>query len=140
MEKPEKKPDAERLFPFVLRARKMIVGRERLARSKSRLQFLLVTTDLSETSRAEILTAFSHYPIVQKYTSAELEKHLQVRGTKVVGFEKSSLAKSLYAALKEHRLNPPSKSPTPPAAAETAPTPPAEPAAPPPESLESTDV
>lgn len=137
MEKPVKKPDAERLFPFVLRARKMILGRERLAHSKSRLQFLLVTTDLSETSRADILTAFSHYPIVQKYTSAELEKHLQVRGTKVVGFEKSSLAKSLYAALKEHRLNPPSKSPPappPPAATDAAPAPPAEPAAPPPES------
>lgn len=115
----------------------MIVGRERLVRSKSRLQFLLVTTDLSETSRAEILKAFSHYPIVQKYTSAELEQHLQVRGTKVVGFEKSSLAKSLYAALKAHRLNPPSKTPSAPVGGETTAAPTAEAAAAPPE---STDV
>jgi hypothetical protein len=41
----------ERLFPFALRARILIVGREALLRSKSRLHFILITHDLSENSR-----------------------------------------------------------------------------------------
>jgi hypothetical protein len=97
----------ERLFAFVLRSRILIVGRDNLARSKSRLHFVLITCDLSETSRAEILSDFTHYPIVQYYTMEELEKFFGVKGTKVIGFEKSGLAKSLYAQLKEHRINSP---------------------------------
>jgi hypothetical protein len=42
----------ERLFPFVLRSRGLLVGRETLLRSKSRLHFVLITSDLSEQSRA----------------------------------------------------------------------------------------
>jgi hypothetical protein len=97
----------ERLFSFVLRSRILIVGRDTLARSKSRLHFVLVTRDLSETSRAEILSDFAHYPVVQHYTSEELEKYFGIKGAKVVGFEKSDLAKSLYAELKPHRINSP---------------------------------
>src|SRR5215472_9870142 len=97
----------ERLFPFVLRARILLVGRTTLLRSKSKLHFVLITDDLSEPSREEILTEFAHYPIVQRYTSAELEKFFGVRGTKVLGFAKSGLAQSIYAEMKEHRLNKP---------------------------------
>jgi hypothetical protein len=105
-------PDAasrpvERLFPFVLRSRNLIVGRDTLGRSKSRLHFILITTDISENSRNEIRSAFSHYPIVEKYTSADLEKHFGLKGAKVVGFAKSGLAQSLYAELKQHRINKP---------------------------------
>ena len=97
----------ERLFPFVLRSRNLIVGRDNLGRSKRRLHFILITTDISDNSLAEIRSAFSHYPIVQNYTSADLEKHFGVKGAKVVGFEKSGLAQSLYAELKQHRINKP---------------------------------
>jgi hypothetical protein len=97
----------ERLFPFVLRSRTLIVGRDTLRRSKSKLHFLLITRDMSETSRAEILSDFAHYPIVQNYTKEELEKFFGIKGAKVIGFEKSSLAQSIYAKLKEHRINPP---------------------------------
>jgi hypothetical protein len=97
----------ERLFPFVLRSRNLIVGRDNLGRSKSRLHFVLITTDISENSVAEIRSAFSHYPIVQHYTSADLEKHFDIKGAKVVGFQKSGLAQSLYAELKQHRINKP---------------------------------
>ena len=55
----------ERLFPFVLRSRNLMVGRETLQRSKSKLHFVLITTDLSENSRTEILSEFAHYPIIQ---------------------------------------------------------------------------
>jgi hypothetical protein len=95
----------ERLFPFVLRSRALIVGRDTLHRSKSRLHFLIITTDISENSRAEILSDFSHYPIVQHYTSGDLEKHFGIKGAKVVGFKKSGLAQSIYSELKPHRIN-----------------------------------
>jgi hypothetical protein len=95
----------ERLFSFVLRSRILIVGRDTLARSKSRLHFVLITRDLSENSRAEILSDFAHYPVVQHYTAEELEKFFGIKGAKVIGFEKSGLAQSLYAELKEHRIN-----------------------------------
>jgi hypothetical protein len=95
----------ERLFSFVLRSRILIVGRDTLARSKSRLHFVLITRDLSENSRAEVLSDFAHYPVVQHYTAEELEKFFGIKGAKVIGFEKSGLAQSLYAELKEHRIN-----------------------------------
>jgi hypothetical protein len=97
----------ERLFPFVLRARNLLVGRETLLRSKSKLQFVLITLDLSEKSRAEVLSQFGHYPVVQHYTSEELTKFFGLNGTKVLGFQKSGLAKSIYAELKQYRLNKP---------------------------------
>jgi hypothetical protein len=97
----------ERLFPFVIRSRILIPGRDSLVRSKSRLHFVLITHDLSETSRAGILADFAHYPVVQHYTTADLEKFFGIKGAKVVGFQKSGLAQSLYAELKQHRINQP---------------------------------
>ena len=97
----------ERLFPFVLRSRNLLVGRETLRRNKRRLHFVLITRDLSEQSRAEVLKDFAHYPVVQLFTSADLEKFFGAKGAKVIGFQKSSLAQSIYAELKQHRLNKP---------------------------------
>lgn len=97
----------ERLFPFVMRARILLVGRETLRRSKSRLHFILITTDLSEQSRKQVLSDFSHYPVVERYTSAELEQFFGLRGTKVLGFAKSGLAQSVYAEMKAQRVNKP---------------------------------
>jgi hypothetical protein len=97
----------ESLFPFVLRARILIMGRDALARSKSNLHFVLITRDISESSRAKILSDFKHYPVVQHYTPKELEEFFGIKGTKVLGFKKSGLAQSIYASLKEHRINKP---------------------------------
>ena len=105
METPAKA--VERLFPFVLRSRNLLVGRDTLKRSKSKLHFVLITTDLSEAGRAEILSEFAHYPVVQHYDANELEKHFGLNGERVVGFAKSGLAQSLYAELKQHRINRP---------------------------------
>ncbi len=104
----------ERMFPFVMRSRNIIVGRDTIWRARSRLHFVLITSDLSETSRAEILRDFAHYPIVQHYTSADLERFFDLHETKVIGFEKSGLAQSIYAGLKEFRINKPEVKPTPP--------------------------
>jgi hypothetical protein len=103
----------ERLFPFVLKARALIVGRDTLARSKGRLHFVLITTDISENSREQVLKDFAHYPVVQYYSEADLEKHFALKGTKLVGFAKSGLAQSIYAELKEHRINRPVEKPKP---------------------------
>lgn len=97
----------ERLFPFALRARLLIVGRELLARSRSNLHFILITDDLSENSRSKLLSEYSHYPVVQHYTGEELETLFGIKGAKVVGFKKSDLAQALYAGLKTYRINSP---------------------------------
>src|ERR1035438_7184705 len=84
-------PPVERLFPLVLRSRLLLVGRENIRRSKSRLHFVLITRDISENSREEMLKTFKHYPVVQHYTAADLEEHFALKGTKVIGFKKSAL-------------------------------------------------
>ncbi|MDM7995474.1 MAG: hypothetical protein QUT30_07310 [Acidobacteriota bacterium] len=107
MKNQEPHKPVERLFAFVRRARILIAGRDMLARSKSRLHFVLIAEDLSENSRREILSEYAHYPVVQHYTSEELEKFFGIKRAKVLGFAKSGLAQSLYAELKSHRVNAP---------------------------------
>jgi len=97
----------ERLFPFVLRAGILLVGREKLRHSKGKLHFVLITDDIAENHRAEILLDFKHYPVVQHFVAADLEKYFGVKGAKAIGFAKSGLAQSIYAGLKEHRINRP---------------------------------
>jgi hypothetical protein len=109
MKAPASAKAVERLFPFVIRSRILLVGRETLGRSKSKLHFVLITLDISEQSREQVLADFAYYPVIQHYTSVELEKFFGVKGAKVVGFQKSGLAQSVYAELKQHRLNKPAK-------------------------------
>jgi hypothetical protein len=97
----------ERLFPLVLRSRILLAGRENIKHSKSKLHFVLITRDISENSREEMLKAFQHYPVVQHYLSSDLEQFFSLKGTKVIGFAKSTLAQQIYAELKPHRLNKP---------------------------------
>jgi hypothetical protein len=85
----------------------LLAGRENIRRSKSKLHFVLITRDISENSREEMLKTFAHYPVVQHYTSADLEQFFALKGTKVIGFAKSTLAQTIYAELKPHRLNKP---------------------------------
>ncbi len=111
----------ERLFPFVLRARILLIGRDTLRTNKGKLHFVLITENISETVRAEILADFKHYPVVQHYGPADLEKFFGIKGAKTIGFMKSGLAQSIYAELKEHRINRPVEHPKRP---ESPPTPP----------------
>jgi len=97
------------MFPFVKKAGILIIGREKLHHSKSKLHFVLITRDISESSKAEILRDFAHYPVVQHYTPEELEGYFGIKNVKVLGFGKSGLAQSIYAELKEHRINRPFK-------------------------------
>src|SRR5438094_958771 len=88
----------ERMFPFVLRARILLVGGDVLRRSKSKLHFILITRDLAPGSRTAV---------IEHYTSAELETFFKLKGAKVIGFAKSGLAQSIYAELKQYRINKP---------------------------------
>jgi len=97
----------ERLFPFVLRAKILLIGRDTLRANKGKLHFVLITEDISESVRAEILLDFKHYPVVQHFGPADLEKHFGIKGAKTIGFTKSGLAQSIYAELKQHRINKP---------------------------------
>jgi hypothetical protein len=106
-DRPDEGDSVERLFPFVLRAGILMIGRETLGRNKSKLHFVLITEDISEAVRTEILEDFKHYPVVQHYGAAELERFFGVKGAKTVGFKKSGLAQSIYAGLKTHRINRP---------------------------------
>jgi hypothetical protein len=104
-EGPQPGKPVERMFPFVLRSRILLVGRETLFRRRGKLHFVLITTDLSDNSRTEILSELKDYPIVQHYLSEELEKHFGLKGAKVIGFAKSSLSQSIYSELKQYRIN-----------------------------------
>lgn len=97
----------ERLFPFVLRARVLFVGQQAVLRSKSRLQFVLITKDISDRGKSEALRKLKHYPVVQCLRSGDIERHFDIRGVKLLGFRKSGLSKSLYAEWKRHRINKP---------------------------------
>ncbi len=70
------------------------------------MHFLLVTSDLSAASLHQVLSEYRDYPVLQHFTSKELEQHLGIDKPKVVGFRKSSLSQSLYAELKEYRIYP----------------------------------
>ncbi|NLF15820.1 MAG: hypothetical protein GX595_00985 [Lentisphaerae bacterium] len=86
-----------RLAPFARRAGVAVTGRERLQRLSKRLLFIWATEDTSERTWRE-LCAGAPCPVVRFLTSAEVEQTLGFRGTKVVGFLRSSLATSLYRA------------------------------------------
>ena len=105
----------ERLYPFALRARIVVPGREAMAHQQGRLLFVLITTDLSAKSRERIQHDFGRLPIVECYTAAQVESFFAFRGTKVLGFRRSTLAQAMLKELKAFRLPPPAVSVVPPA-------------------------
>lgn len=100
-------PELSKLLPFVLRAKLLVVGRERLRRSRNRLQFIWITTDLSENSYREILRDFAGRPVVQAARSSELEEWFGLHNAKVVGLSKSSLAREVLRLLGPWVVRPP---------------------------------
>lgn len=97
----------ERLFPYARRARILLPGRGACWRGRSRLQWLLLATDIADRSRRQVIREFAPYPIVEIYDTATLDGHFGTGNTRVLGFAKSDLAKSIYAELKAHRINKP---------------------------------
>ncbi len=106
-ENPAPTERVERLFPFVTKTRALLVGRDTLRANKGKLHFVLITTDIADASREEVLRDFTHYPVVQHFTAADFERFFNIKGAKAIGFTKSGLAQSIYAELKAHRINQP---------------------------------
>ncbi len=104
----------EQMFPYAVSGRLLLIGREALRSNKGRLHFVLIATDIIPAHREEVLRDLRHYPIVQHYTAAELARFFECPGAKSIGFMKSSLAQSIYAGLKQYRINKPPAGPTPP--------------------------
>jgi hypothetical protein len=92
------------LFPFALRARVLIYGQDQIIHNRSRLHFVHVATDLAPRTRAEVLQKLAAYPIIECFSSEEIQGYFG-RPVKVLGFAKSSLAKNIYAELKDARIN-----------------------------------
>jgi hypothetical protein len=100
-------PLVEQLFALAMQSKLLLIGREALRRSKSRLHFVLIATDIIAHHREEVLADFKHYPVVQHFTAADFERLFKIKGAKAVGLAKSELAKSIYAELKSFRINQP---------------------------------
>ena len=107
MSESEPKHPVERLFPFVKRTGILLAGRERLRGTLGKLHFVLITEDIADESREEVLKDFKHYPVVQFFLPADLERCFGIKGCRAIGFMKSGLAQSIYAELKSHRINSP---------------------------------
>ena|SRR5208283_1957977 len=122
MSDPTPSSSVERLFPFVLRAGVLLIGREKLRHNKGKLHFVLITDDIAGNHREEVLADFKHYPVVQHFVAADLEKFFGIKGAKAIGFAKSGLAQSIYAGLKKHRINRPVEPRKPSASPPTPPT------------------
>ncbi len=101
---PSSSKPVERLFPFALRSRILVVGRQALWSSRKHLQFILITHDLSTQSRRKVLQDYPHHPIIEHYRSEDLLHHFGLQGTKILGFKKSALAQSLLRELHAHQL------------------------------------
>ena len=95
------------LAPFVMRARVVSIGREKLLQHRNQLAFLVVTEDISENSRREILRDFP-CPIYQALTVEQVETLFQFHNTKLIGFARSSLSAQIQQLLKGRRLVAPS--------------------------------
>ena len=93
----------KKLAPFLLRARKIATGREKLKKKAGALAFLLVTSDLSENSLAQALRDF-HCPIYCIGTSETMKELFALDNAKIVGVFKSTLAESIEPTLADYRI------------------------------------
>ena len=99
-----------KLAPFALRSGIVVVGRERLQQLRAKLNFVWVSADLSPNSLQECRETFA-CPIVQVGQSSDFDRLFALRGTKIVGFRRSSLSANLHRALKSFAL---ARAPVPP--------------------------
>ncbi len=98
----------ERLFPFVLKSHALLVGRDTLRANKSKLHFVLITTDIADVSREEVLENFMHYPVVQHcYGGRSWKLFFNCKRLARLRWlmAKSTLAQTIYAELKAYRIN-----------------------------------
>jgi len=92
-----------KLAPFLLRARKIATGREKLKKNARNLAFLLVTDDLSENSLSQLLRDFQ-CPMYRIGTMETMKELFAFENTKIAGVFRSPLADSIEPTLADCRL------------------------------------
>jgi len=96
--------DPARLYSFARRARVLVRGRHAVCNARKRIQFVLVTTDISARSRREIVGQCKGIPMIEYMCTDEVERHFGMENTRIVGFLKSPIGKSLMDELSAHRF------------------------------------
>ena len=96
-------PHWHKLVPFALRARQVVVGRARLTQLQKKLAFLMISTDISENSKKEALRDYG-CPVYQLMTMTEIQELFGFKGTKMLGFLRSSLSNAIAAEWKTFKL------------------------------------
>lgn len=97
--------DVEGILPFVRRAGVVSVGRERLRRSQKKLLFVWISTDLSANSRHDVLKWFPTLPVVECGTVDDFACWFGCSNTKIVGLQRSSIARSVLDRLRDFRIS-----------------------------------
>jgi ribosomal protein L7Ae-like RNA K-turn-binding protein len=92
----------------------LVRGREAVRATLKKIQFVLITTDISERSRREVFEMCTEVPVIALLTTAEVEHHFGLENTKIVGFLKSPIGKSLLAEMRGHIVESSSRRSTPP--------------------------
>ncbi|MEC9131547.1 MAG: hypothetical protein VYE02_09205 [Verrucomicrobiota bacterium] len=95
----------ERLFPFALRARIVATGEQTLKAIRKKIGFLLLTEDISPSRVHQILKQFPGLPVYQRYTSEDFKTFFGYQQTKVIGFRKSALTRSILKEFKSLGLS-----------------------------------
>ncbi|NOY79512.1 MAG: hypothetical protein GXP31_00765 [Kiritimatiellaeota bacterium] len=100
-------PDIEPILPFIRRAGVVAVGRHKLRRTRKKLEFVWIATDLSENSRHDVLKWFPGLPIIEYGTTEDFARWFGFTHTKLVGLRRSSVAHSALERLRRFRVTPP---------------------------------
>lgn len=91
---PENLQQLKKLAPFVVRSHAAVTGRLKLVQQQRKLAFVLMTTDVSENSRKEVLREL-FCPVYQALTMAEVEELFHLSNTKILGFRLGGMGASL---------------------------------------------
>ncbi len=91
---PENLQQLKKLAPFVVRSHAAVTGRQKLVQQQRKLAFVLMTMDVSENSRKEVLREL-FCPVYQALTMAEVEELFHLTNTKILGFRLGGMATSL---------------------------------------------
>ena len=98
------------LASFARRAHLFVTGREKLHRGSRGLAFVLITEDISENSRREVLERIA-CPIYQALTAADVEALFGLANAKIVGFRKNGLSDNLAKSLQPFLVVPQARHP-----------------------------
>lgn len=99
----EKFAQLKKLSPFAVRAGIAETGRQRLLQHRNKLAFLLITEDISENSRDEVIRDFA-CPVYQALTMELVGELFGFKGTKIIGFRRNVLSTQIQRLVQEGHI------------------------------------